>query len=171
MREEQAVIEIIPVSRQGEIKNFQVKVPMNANAVIGIETGIRMGNSAGGGAIPPPAKIPPPLPERVEARGQQSVAGELKLQSSGKPNVFYGTLVRDPFAGEDFSNPLLMPGFSERDWAFGYKKEMEKLTVDASTTIITGFYKDNLGESTGRDTAYEIFLAIWFKIEREKNDH
>lgn len=175
MREEQAIVEVISISKQGEIKNFQVKVPMNASEVTGIQTGVRMKANTSAGVISPPAPVIPggvridsAFAGGFDSEFRQSVAGELKLQSSEKPNVFYGTLVRDPFAGEDFSNPFLILGFPERDWTHGYKKEMEKITIDANTTVISGFYKDFLGESLKRDTAYEIFLAVWFKIEMQK---
>ncbi len=173
MREEQAIVEILPVSQKGEIKNFQVKIPMNAIALIGIETGVRMKGKAGGGVIVPPAPAKPaetpPLPaESKDAKGQLSVVGELKLQSPGKPNLFYGTLIRDPFAGEDFSNPLFTIGFRERDWTHGSKKEMEKILVDANSTVISGFYRDFLGESLKQDTVYEVILALWFKIDTKK---
>ncbi|MBI2968902.1 MAG: hypothetical protein HYY40_13965 [Bacteroidetes bacterium] len=175
MREEQAIVEVISISQKGEIKNFQVKIPMNAIALIGIETGVRMKRKASGGVILPPvpaipkgAEIISPAPGPIESKEQQSVIGELKLQSPGKPNLFYGTLVRDPFAGEDFSNPLFTTGFRERDWTHGNKKEMEKINVDAHSTVISGFYKDFLGESLKQDTSYEIILALWFKIATKK---
>jgi len=174
MREEQVIAEVISISKQGEIKNFLVKVPMNANEIIGIETGVRLKGKTGDVIIVPPpadkgdAPVAFPFVAAPPVSFENSVVGELKLQSSEKPNVFYGTLVRDAFAEIDFSNPFAVSFFPEKDWTHGYKKEMEKITIDANTTVISGFYKDFLGESLKRDTAYEIFLAVWFKIEMQK---
>jgi hypothetical protein len=169
MREEQAIVEVIPVSKQGEIRHFQVKVPMNATEVIGIQTGVRIKSKATVRAIVPSGAAIPLAPfAAVDSPVRISVVGELKLQSSEKPNVFYGTLVRDAFAEIDFPNPFTVPFFPEKDWTHGNKKEMEKLTIDANTTVISGIYKDNLGAESKRDMIYEVFLAVWFKIDTKK---
>jgi len=169
MREEQAIVEVIPISKQGEIRHFQVKVPMNAMEVIGIQTGVRIKSKAALTVIVPRDRDVAITPSvAVDSPGGISVVGELKLQSSEKPNVFYGTLVRDAFEEFDFSNPFAVPFFPEKDWTHGNKKEMEKLTIDANTTVISGVYKDNLGAALKRDMVYEVFLAVWFKIETKK---
>lgn len=172
MRAEQAIVQVIPITKEGEIRRFTLKVPMNALAVTGIETGIRMiGEPRYREAFSPPprGRGGDPVLVRVPVSfiappPRYPVVGEVKLQSPTKPDVFYGTLIRDPYAGEDFANPFIIPGMPDRDWRNGYKKVMEPLLVDAHTTVITGIYQDFLGAALERDIFYEIFLAVWFKI-------
>lgn len=164
MREEQAIVEVIRISTQGELRHFEIKVPLNAIAVIGVQTGVMLK----GKAAETPRAIPALPVEIKETKSQPFVIGELKLQSLTKPNLFYGTLIREPFAGEDFANPLAPLGYREKDWIYGYKKEWEKIQVSASPVIVKGLFKDFLGESAKRDLTYDVFLALWFRIEQPK---
>jgi hypothetical protein len=76
--------------------------------------------------------------------------------------------VRDHYVLEDFAAVPSLPGFLDNNTTHGRKKEMEKFAINAKTTVIKGLYKDYLGASIGQDIQYEVYLAVWFKIETKR---
>lgn len=158
----------IRITKQGEIKFFQVKIPFDAISIIGIETAMRVRSMAvpsaafpvpgiGGGGIdvsPPPASGFP-----------NSFVGELKLQSNDDSNVFYTTNIHTPVVRESFDRTPNLSFLPYRVWTHGYKRELEIAKVDANTTVIAGLYKDRFGEMQKRDINYDVFLYVWYKYE------
>ena len=59
------IIAVVKVTRQGEIKNFQIKLPKDTTRIIAIETDVRMdsrtdGVSSSGSVLPAPIIITKP---------------------------------------------------------------------------------------------------------------
>ena len=49
-----------------------------------------------------------------------------------------------------------------------YKRELEEVLVDGNTTVLAGLYKDKLGAMQNRDVSYDVFLYVWYKLEKKK---
>ncbi len=65
MKRARLIIAEVKISRQGEIKNFQIKLPKDTTRIIAIETDVRMdshadGVSSSGSVIPAPIIIAKP---------------------------------------------------------------------------------------------------------------
>ncbi|MBI3502304.1 MAG: hypothetical protein HY063_10970 [Bacteroidetes bacterium] len=182
MKTEKVIVEIIPISKQGEIKHFQVRVPSDAKIIFGIETDVRIkGPTADSGviAIPPaptktggtnfsqnPDLINGAFPNDSSS-GQSSFVGELKLQSNARENIFYAASISDLNAElplRNFSTKDILP---ERIWTHLVKMEIQKVTLERKTTVINGFYKDKLGEFLKQDFTYEVILSVWYKTEKQ----
>jgi hypothetical protein len=51
MKRARLIIKEVQVTRQGEIKNFQIKLPKNVTRIIAIETDVRIDQKPDGGNI------------------------------------------------------------------------------------------------------------------------
>lgn len=169
----------IRITRQGEIKFFQVKIPFDALSIMGIETAMRVRAMA---ASPVPNITLPQMPDLPGSGDMQPffavpdpigvsgnvLAGEIKLQSSDDCNVFYATDVFDRSA-EDKTDKVPSVNFiKEKVWTHGCKRELEEVQVDGNTTVIAGLYKDRLGEMLKQNVTYDVFLYVWYKFKKEK---
>lgn len=175
----------ISITKQGEVKFFQVKVPFDAVAIIGIETAMRLKRFT---SFPAPS-VPLPLnnpygnivgesnPGKVMIEGfvggdfgsgRNSLAGELRLQSSDDCNVFYATSISDQTSRENLDKVQSVNFIFENVWTHGYKRELEEVQVDGNTTVLAGLYKDKLGEMLKQDVSYDVFLYVWYKFKKEK---
>ena len=186
MKKNRCIVQIISITRQGEVKHFQVRIPSDAKYLVGIETAVRLKGIQNFGANPiispsPNGNVSPPLvnpfsnfnnaPFSDAVPFRSSLVGELKLQSCEEANVFYATNVTDPTAQENFDKIPTPSAIIENVWTHGYKRELEKILVDGNTTVLSGLYKDKLGLSQKRDTSYDVFLYVWYKLKTKTNDH
>ncbi len=193
----------ISITKQGEIKFFQVKIPFDAKVIIGIETAMRLKTY-----VAPPLPIPnvavpgdnpygnvlnfnlnigdnspgqgangfsgfgidfsPPPPVGIVRNN--SLVGELKLQSSDDSNVFYATNVSDHSVKEGLDKVPSVNFITENIWTHGCKRELEKVLVNGNTTILAGLYKDKLGEMLKADVSYDVFIYVWYKFEKGKTN-
>lgn len=163
MSRQRAIITTITISRQGEIKHFQVKIPDNAAFITGIETGVRMKQSLKD--FRPPAerkeKIPPPVnPFAIII--SEVLVGELKLQSCEEANIFYSADVKE--RNEEIKSGEGMGFYREKSWTHGLKRQLDKITVDGDTTILSGIYKDRISEMLKRDIPYEVNIYVWYEM-------
>ena len=87
-----------------------------------------------------------------------------------KADVFYADNVRDPSITEQYE--IIPPpfGMPEKVWTHGKKPQMQKLSVDPSTTVIMGFYRDRLGEMLKRDAVYDVFVYLWYNLKNPSHD-
>ena len=184
----------ISITKQGEIKFFQVKIPFDAKVIKGIETAMRLktfpappvpvvgfpidnpygnivafnGSSSQGQAVngfPVFGTDFGVSPPPIIAT-RNSLVGELKLQSSDDSNVFYATNVYDPTVKEDFDKVSSVDIITKNAWTHGYKRELEEVLVDGNATVLAGLYKDKLGEMLKANVSYDVFLYIWYKFEK-----
>ncbi len=161
----------ISITRQGEIKFFQVKIPFDAQVITGIETAMRLKTFGGLNTFGTNQNV---LRSRVINPGAgavNSLVGELKLQSCDDSNVFYAVNVTDPTVIGNFANIPAVNFMAENAWTHGCKKELEKVLVDGNTTVLSGLYKDKLGEMLMTDVSYDVFVYVWYKFETKENDN
>jgi hypothetical protein len=160
MKKYRCIVEAIPITKKGEVKHFQVRIPENAEFISGIETAVRMKSlpSVVGFAV-------------VSDAPRGAIAGELKLQSCEEVNVFYATDAVDQSAKENFDKIFTPGAFPENVWTHGYKRELEEVKVDGDTTVLAGLYRDKMGAMQNRDISYDVFLYVWYKLKTKKDDH
>jgi hypothetical protein len=186
MKKNRCIVQIISITRQAQVKHFQVRIPSDAKYLVGIETAVRMKGIQNFGVNPiiapianggfpnfSPAFSPDPFGNfgSDAAVFRSPLAGELKLQSCEEANIFYATNITDPTAQENLDK-IPTPGqIIENVWTHGYKRELEKILVDGNTTVLAGLYKDRMGEMQNRDVSYDVFLYVWYKLENKKHDH
>lgn len=184
MKRARVIINEVKVTKQGEIKNFQIKLPKNVQRVIAIETDVRLESKAEGfstGEISPTPKIEtPPVRESsgTDADGRRSapflswtlqknpVTGKLKLKSMERTYIFY----------EEWLHFILFNGgipdmtigmFARSPVSLNKNRVPKKVDVPVTTTIVNGIYEDTLGKFLGRDITYTIKVFVWVETEEE----
>jgi hypothetical protein len=186
---EQCVIKQVRISRQGELRVFQIKIPRTAQRIIGIETGIvAMKFSdmefAGQGYVGQPiqaqrslvsdlqkviAPVPRPIPDFRSAFFSsfffrtELLIGELKLQSLERANIFYAADVYEISRNIQYGD-YSADGFIPQAWTHGKKRFEDVVAVNAETTIIEGIFKDRFGERIKRDWPYTVNVYVWYEI-------
>lgn len=182
MKKQRCIAEIINITRKGEVKHFQVRIPENAVCLTGIETAVRFN-----GAVAIAKNSTDIFNTEFSLTGQQenqmpgqelllndglpnvrSLAGELKLQSCEEANVFYAANVTDPSIRENLENIPTPSAIIENVWTHGYKREVEEILVDGNTTVLAGLYRDKMGAMQNRDMSYDVFLYVWYKLKPKK---
>ena len=180
MMKEQVCITPVAISKAGQVKHFQIKLPKTAKKVIGVELGGRFLKDIKGKEavevitniaespytmeiIPHDAFIKEKVyPEIKRTSFKRNILiGELKLQSCEEANIFYAGELR-------IDNNLSYNDFSyNRYWqieAFTHQAQTFEDTVitDADSTILLGMYKDNIGLEAKRDLNYIMNVYVWY---------
>lgn len=179
MIREQVVVTSIRITKPGQVKHFQVKLPKNTTRIIGIEIGGRwIPVVKSDGTHPGTTPVIEPV-IRTEATGVRAesrtplfkrnlLVGEIKLQSCEEANIFYAAdLQGDSNIGYgDFSqNSYWTPtAFTHQAHAFE-----ERVIVDGNSTIIQGVYKDRYGEQTKLTSNYVVNLYVWTERQEPEN--
>lgn len=176
MMQEQVVITPITITKAGQIKHFQIKLPKTAKRIIGVEIGgrlltnnkekvalsfVEVSSEIMVEVIPVMAELIPAV-ERPTAFKRNTFIGELKLQSCEEANIFYaGHLQTDNNLGYgDFSQNRFwkINPFTHQAMAFE-----ETVIVDADSTIIQGVYKDHIGKQRKQDVNYLVNVYVWYQ--------
>lgn len=180
MMKEQVCITPVTISKAGQVKHFQIKLPKTAKKVIGVEIGGRfLRETKGKEAIAVLANVSD-VPKTIEpvrnelqtyANGtvesqrtpfkRNTLIGDLKLQSCEEANIFYAGELR-------IDNNLHYGDFSNnRFWrAEPFTHQMQTfedvVITNADSTILLGMYKDNIGLETKRDMNYTVNVYVWY---------
>jgi hypothetical protein len=168
----------VKITKAGQVKNFQIKLPENAIAIIGVATDIRIDRKFEN----VPVALPDPVKEIVAIKTVESVvetniatrentiqnplAGKIKLQSLEKANIFYAEQVWVEQFDDGIGNvkdDFYTTGF----FALLQKAEARKVHVPADTTIINAMYKDLMGAVNKRDVAYSIKVLLWIETDEK----
>jgi hypothetical protein len=179
----------VVITKAGQRKNFQIKMPKNAITVIGVANDLRMNvnpvNVASAAAVYPSAnaisiasnaaliKTPPltainNLSSVAQLNKAQSwLVGKLLLQSLEKANIFYADQIWvvpfDDGIGNITDDPFAWDAFE-----LPQKAAYKTVSVPAGTTIINGMFRDLIGASVKRDIAYIVKVLLW--IETNENE-
>lgn len=175
MIREQVVITPINITKAGQVKHFQVKLPKNAKRIIGIELGGRLlannkiaipSDSSGYEAVleVKASAVIEASERRTGFFKRNKLIGEVKLQSCEEANIFYaGDLQSDEnIAMGDFSQSRFWMSsvFSHQAQSFE-----ERVIVDGESTMIQGIYRDRLGEQSKISYNYLVNVYVWIEIE------
>ncbi len=166
MMQEQVIVTPLKITKAGQVKHFQIKLPSNAKHIIGIEIG---GKFLADTKTKANVEVTNPIREVIvgneDSRGlfkRNTLVGELKLQSCEEANIFYaGYLQLDKnVAYGDFTQNRFWRAnnFTHQQQCFE-----DTVIVDADSTMIQGFYKDSLGEQSKKDISYQVNVYVWYK--------
>ena len=159
---EQVSITKINITRQGERKHFQIKLPKDTKFIIGLEYGCRLIDNASVLLIQAGSGLAA-MQTRTPFKRNQLI-GELKLQSCEEANWFYSTDVLANDANLNYEN-FSQSGFPINDFTHGNKRTEEIVKIDAESTIIQGWFLDSLGKSQNADIKYEVKVYVWINVE------
>lgn len=186
MKRARLIIKEVQITKQGEIKNFQIKLPKDVQRVIAIETDIRIESRLEGfssGDVRPAPKLESiPLREfdGTVADGrhgapylswtlqQNPVTGKLKLKSMERTYIFYEEWVHFILFNGGVPN-MTIGMFSRSPISLNRNRVAKKVSVPVTTTIVNGIYEDSLGKFLQRDISYTIKVFVWVETE-EEND-
>ena len=173
MIQEQVIITPIIITKAGQVKPFQIKLPKTAKRIIGVELGGRLLVTAKEKEVIQKAAATSEFQTEIHAVSaveqnresyfkRSTVIGELKLQSCEEANIFYsGYLQSDNNMGYgDFSQNRFWKVnlFTHQAMAFE-----EVVMVDAESTIVQGVYKDRLGEQQEANVNYLLNVYLWYQ--------
>jgi hypothetical protein len=188
MMQEQVIVTPIKITKAGQVKHFQIKLPSNAKHIIGIEIGgkfladtkAKVGleivpptNPAADGTNGQPTKengvtqnpVRDVIVGNENSRGlfkRNTLVGELKLQSCEEANIFYAGYLQvdNNMAYGDFTQNRFWKAnnFTHQQQSFE-----DTVIVDADSTMIQGFYKDSLGEQRKQDVSYQVNVYVWYR--------
>jgi hypothetical protein len=172
----------VKITKAGQVKNFQIKMPNNGIAIIGVATDLNFDGRRGDVAVAIPKELASvkdaPTIKLAEVSVkvavntewnilQNPLAGKLKLQSLEKANIFYSEqvwAVRFNDGIPDITDDL----YAFDAFAVLQKKEPMKVDVPADTTIINGMYKDLMGAANKRDVAYTVKVFLWIETDEKE---
>lgn len=151
MMQEQVNITPIEITKAGQIKHFQIRLPKTAKKVIGVEIGGRFLQGS---------KPLPNINSDTPFKRNQLV-GELKLQSCEEANVFYAGELRldSNIAYGDYtkSTQWIPEVFTHQMQSFE-----DVVITNADSTVINGMYKDNIGLQNQQSVSYLLNVYLWY---------
>lgn len=161
MMRESVIVTPILIEQPNQMKLFQVKIPREAENIVGVEMGLLWLEG-------PPPVVPPPsvwtLPMTVS---RNLLLGELKLQSYEKSNMFFsGELVINrnlDFA--DYSSRF----FSPKAYTHQLHQYEVPVKVNGNTTIIQGVFRDMLHESQAGSYKYIVKVYTWIEAKLDQS--
>ncbi len=161
MQKQTAVIEQISINNKGEWKYFQVRIPKDAQAIIGIETSVRLGTG-----IPAPAP-PATIVESLAAVAPRT-AGEIRLQQIGSNGILYAGRVMESDQSPCMADVGALDFFPARSWSHQCKNHEDDIRLHPGSQVMTGSYHDMLGEGLGINVPYTVTLCVWYERKEEQ---
>ncbi len=189
MKRARVIIQEVRITRQGEIKNFQIKLPKNVRRIIAIDTDVRINTKIPGlpdGGIK--RESPYASGELHEASMVSSsessnrsklpylfwnpkvnpVLGKLKLRSRERTNIFYEEWLH--FVQFDGGVPDMSIRLFDRPPAsLNRNTAPKKVDVPRETTLINGLFEEYFGKLLKTDLDYTIKIFVWMETEEETN--
>lgn len=141
------IVHIEQINIQGEKRQFQIKLPLNAKRILQI-------HATGNVAVQTIEKrimiFPPDL-------------GWLWLRISELRDVFYTEIIKLPIRNhnqtfeahrpiDDFGNGTF--------WTQGKQEEFYDISADLDTNLLEGYYVDRIGTGLGKSYELKIYLTI-----------
>lgn len=161
MQKQTAVIEQISVTNKGEWKYFQIRIPKDAQAIIGIETGIRLGANI-------PALVPPATIVQSLAAVAPRIAGEIRLQQIGSKGILYSGRVMESDHSPCMADVGALDFFPAHSWSHQSKNHEDDIRLHPNSQVMTGSYHDMLGERLGINIPYTVTLCVWYERKEEQ---
>lgn len=148
------------ITKAGEHRLFQIRLPKNTKRIIGVSTDLRIETAF----LADPAGVPGDAIWNLNAN---PLAGRLTLQSMEKANIFF----------QDYLWVLLYnDGISDLDkmdsmdaFSVYTNKEPKAVNVPCNTTIINALYKDALGVTFDSDFVYRVKVTLWTEYDENEN--
>lgn len=173
MNRARVIIKEIAITKQGEIKNFQIKLPKNVKRIIAVETDVLI-LSVLDILIPADAGVGAPAPGG-EAQAhylrwtaqKNPVLGKLKLQSMERANIFFEAWLH--FMSYDGGMDDRGRIFPVSPYTLNANWYPKKVFAPLETTIVKGFYEDNIGKRLAADLSYTIKVFVWVETQEDSD--
>lgn len=176
---EKVFIHPVYITRKSEINSFQIKLPMDAVKIIGIESTVKgieaFGAPPARGAAPPMGGMMPeggaPFGAAAAAPAgglffrQTPIAGELRLQAHGPSNLFYATDVKLSDANVGYGDFSQTRFWRPQQFTHESRFLEDYVLVDDKSYVLSGTYRDKFGEERGHDFNYRVNVYVWYEIE------
>ncbi len=157
MKSENVIITNFLIERPKQIKLFEMKIPREADNIIGIETGLTWISG-----IPPIPSSPPDwsLPMTIQ---RNLHLGEIKFQSYEKANIFYiqELVMNQNLDYADFTSKFFIP----KVYTHSYQFNEEPIKVNGNTTILQGVFRDKLADSYSGAFSYIVRVYVWYEAK------
>lgn len=147
----------LKITRAGQSKYFQVRLPKNTKQILGVETGLRLISSIEQGEVIALEKFQVSFKRNI-------LVGELKLQSCEEGNIFYATQIQteENLSSGDYSE---IKNWKATLYTHQNKAEEDTAKVEGDSTILQGIYKDKIGEMRKEDMEYELSVYVWIETK------
>ncbi len=185
MKRARLIIKEVQITKHGEIKNFQIKLPKNVKRIVAVETDVRIdlrieGISIGDIKPAPRFETLPVIEPKASAVGsgsrgvpflswtqqQNPVMGKLKLKSMERTYIFYEEWLH--FILFNGGIPDMSMGlFARSPISLNKNRQAKKVDVPVETTIVNGIYEDTIGNFLKRDIAYTVKVFVWVETEED----
>jgi len=168
MKRERLVIDSFVIDKPKQVKIFEVSIPREVQHIIGVELGFNLtegtiledpaGGIGSGTAWEIPLKIKPSI-----------CAGELRLQSFSKANLFYaGEIKLDKnIDNGNFASEFFPP----KVYTHQSQTSEVKIKLTCKNRLIRCIYRDKLNDGITGGYKYIVRLYLWvLKKENEKKE-
>jgi hypothetical protein len=186
MKRARVIIEEMRITRQGEIKNFQIKIPKNTKRIIAIDTDVRINTQIPGlisGGVRSTKEAYASAVLASESSSSDSTyrsklpyliwnprvnppLGKLKLRSRERTNIFYEEwlhFIQFNAGIPDMSIRL----FDLHPASLNKNNAPKKVDVPSDTTLINGLFEEYFGKLIRRDLDYSIKIFVWLETEED----
>ena len=163
----------VEITKAGQVKNFQIKLPKNAKAITAVDTDVRIKNRMEIIIRDIPTEVLPiksliPAIKQMTfltwVNGINKVMGRIKLQSLERANIFYADWVYSNDLDGGIGN-FLGSIYPTSPYTLLKMPEAKKVDVTSDTTVVNGIYRDYYGVSLNRDIAYIIKVFLWIELD------
>ena len=155
---EEIIIQTVNITRQGELKHFEIPISHNAEAITGLWYKIRLLDPAGSGVV-------------ISRKGRSTykpeiTIGQLSLSSNQREGVFFfGNLIlqNENEGMLDFTSGIFpVQPYSHQN----FRKPIE-VNINSKTTSVHGFILDNWGVISGKNVRYEVDIYLFLKLNEK----
>jgi hypothetical protein len=166
------------IGKKGEARYFNVRLAPDAKKIIAIETGVFFKHPLTSSEVNYQQ-------EKWIRCYRNRVMGLLKIQGTGKANVFYATEIIEkerntgmadysieyypvpkipvPNAdGRDYANPVRY--WSSEPWTHGKGMVADPVQIECGCNSFTGYYKDEYGKAMNADIEYTVQVYVWYEV-------
>ena len=166
----------VEITKAGQVKNFQIKLPKNVKAITAVDTDVRIKSrmevllkEVRTDII---AEVAIKIAGTVQGtfltwvNGINKVMGRIKLQSMERANIFYADWVHSNDLDGGIGN-FLGSIYPTSPYTLLEMPEAKKVDVSSETTVVNGIYRDYYGVSLNRDLAYTIKVFLWIELDAD----
>jgi len=155
------VLEHIEITRQGEIRYFEIKLPRNVSEIIRVGHSVQVITPNAFRFFPGGMQRPPRMPIVTNL-----LIADLKLRSQEKAGTFYSknvylderNIALLDFTSTRFKTPL--------EASLGnYLPQLLKINVSGKTTIVRGMLQDRWGTTVNANLNYKVLVYLLVKIK------
>lgn len=155
MQGKKIISEKIRIVPKTEIVYFLIRLPSNAEAIIGVEHGIRL---LGAESLP---GFPEQFTDTFSGLSAESW-GRLRLEHPGCYGVFYASSVTSLDMGCAYADFSATPDFAPADFSHGFSKRVDEVNIPRQSRMIRGIFQNSRTDET-----YDLLVHLWVQTKKE----